>query len=128
MVLDSSAVIAILLGEPEAGAFEEAIQQTRRCLISAASVLECTVVLRKRLGGSGVSRLDKFIAEWPVSIREFDRDQLDWARFALETYGRGQHPAKLNFGDCFSYALAKSSGEPILFKGADFSLTDLVTA
>src|SRR5580658_7359526 len=125
MILDSSAVIAILLGEPEAGAFEETIQRSSRCLMSAASVLECTVVLRKRLGDAGAARLDRFIAEWPVSITAFDLDQLRWARHAVETYGRGQHPAKLNFGDCFSYALAKSSGEPILFKGTDFSLTDL---
>jgi ribonuclease VapC len=128
MILDSSAVIAILLGEPEAGAFEETIQRRGRCLISVASVLECTLVLRKRLGKAGVARLDRFVAEWPVRIREFDLDQLRWARFAVETYGRGQHPAKLNFGDCFSYALAKSTGEPILFKGTDFSLTDLATA
>lgn len=96
--------------------------------MSAASVLECTIVLRKRLGASGVARLDRFIEGWPVSVRGIDLDQLRWARHAVEAYGRGQHPAKLNFGVCFSYALAKSCGEPILYKGTDFSLTDLATA
>ena len=128
MILDSSAVIAIVLGEPEARAFELAIQNGPRCLMSAASVLECAIVLRRRLGDAGASKLDQLIDRLPITVRPVELDQLQWARHAVETYGRGQHPAKLNFGDCFSYALAKSSGEPILFKGTDFSLTDLATA
>jgi ribonuclease VapC len=128
MILDSSAVIAIVLGEPEARAFELAIQNGPRCLMSAASVLECSIVLRRRLGDAGASKLDQLIDRLPITVRSVDLDQLGWARHAVETYGRGQHPAKLNFGDCFSYALAKSSDEPILFKGTDFSLTDLAIA
>jgi ribonuclease VapC len=128
MVLDSSAVIAIVLGEPEARAFEGAIQNGTGCVMSAASVLECAIVLRRRFGDTGASKLDQLINRLPITIKPVDLDQLRWARHAVETYGRGQHPAKLNFGDCFSYALAKSSGEPILFEGTDFSLTDLAIA
>jgi ribonuclease VapC len=132
MILDSSVIMAMLLREPGAEAFEELIAHSiefrGKRSMSAASVLECSIVARKRLGESGGRELDTLIGLMKIEIRTFDLDQLKWARFALETYGRGQHPARLNFGDCFSYALAKSSGEPILFKGTDFSLTDLASA
>jgi ribonuclease VapC len=72
--------------------------------------------------------LDELIAGIPIAIWPVSVEQLTWVRYALETYGRGRHPAKLNFGDCFTYALAKSTGEPLLFKGSDFSLTDLKSA
>lgn len=132
MVLDSSVVMAILLREPDAHSIQvvisDAIELRRRRLISAASVLECATVARKRLGDSGAIELDNLLGLLQVEIMPFDLDQLHWARFALEKYGRGQHPARLNFGDCFSYALAKSTSEPLLFKGTDFALTDLATA
>jgi ribonuclease VapC len=128
VVIDTSAIVAILLQEPEARAFSEAIEQDPVRLISIASLFEASVVLYRRFGRVGLVELDPLIARlavqvWPVSV-----DQLTWARHALETYGRARHPAKLNFGDCFTYALAKSTGEPLLFKGSDFSLTDLKSA
>jgi ribonuclease VapC len=128
VVIDTSAILAILLQEPEAKTFAAEIERDPVRLISVASVFEASVVLLRRFGNPGLAELDPLIARlgvqiWPVAV-----DQLVWARYALETYGRGRHPAKLNFGDCFTYALAKSTGEPVLFKGSDFSLTDLKSA
>jgi ribonuclease VapC len=128
MVIDTSVLIAILLAEVDGQHFEDSIKQARIRLISVASILEAAIVLQNKLGRTGGTALDSFLARFPCEIVPVDDRQLAFARVAVETYGRGQHPAKLNFGDCFSYALAKSSGEPILFKGTDFSLTDLATA
>jgi ribonuclease VapC len=128
MVIDSSALIAILLNEPEAEQFKFAIDQASVRLISAGTVLEAAIVAQQRSGQAGTSELNRTLGRLPAQIVPFDLDQLVWARYALETYGRGRHPAKLNFGDCFTYALAKSTGEPLLFKGSDFSLTDLKSA
>jgi ribonuclease VapC len=128
MVIDTSALIAIAFEEPEAPSFESSIESEGVRLISVASVLEAEIVMRQRFGQSGGTRLDVLLARLPAQVVPVDADQLRWERHAVENYGRGQHPAKLNFGDCFSYALAKSSGEPILFKGTDFSLTDLAIA
>lgn len=128
MVIDSSALIAILVNEPEAEQFKLAIDQDPVRMISTATVLETAIVARQRSGEAGTSQLNRVLGRLPAQIVPFDLDQLVWARYALETYGRGRHPAKVNFGDCFRYALAKSSGEPLLFKGSDFSLTDLKSA
>jgi len=125
VVIDTSAILAILFDEPEAEAFSIAVQQESVRLVSAATVLESALVLQKRSGDKAPQVLDRVIRELPVEIRGVDLEQLKWARYALETYGRGRHPARLNFGDCFSYALAKATGEPLLFKGNDFSRTDL---
>jgi len=83
------------------------------------------VVLLRRSAAIGVSELDALIAGIPMEPVATDLEQLTWARYAFQTYGRGRHPARLNFGDCFSYALAKATGEPLLFKGDDFSQTDV---
>jgi ribonuclease VapC len=128
MVIDTSALIAIAFEEPDGKSFEASVEHAQVRLISVASVLEASIVMRQRFGATSAARLNQILERWPMQIVPFDTNQLRWARHAVETFGRGQHPAKLNFGDCFSYALAKSSGEPILFKGADFSLTDLATA
>jgi len=125
MVIDTSVLIAIAFGEPDASSFEASMEDAEVRLISAASVLEASIVMRQKFGVSGAARLDELMARWPLQIVPFDADQLQWARFAVETYGRGQHPARLNFGDCFTYPLAKSSNEPILFKGTDFAQTDV---
>jgi len=125
VVIDTSAILAILFDEPEAEAFSIAVQQESVRLVSAATVLESALVLQKRSGDKAPQVLDRVIRELPVEIRGVDLEQLKWARYALETYGRGRHPARLNFGECFSYALAKATGEPLLFKGNDFSRTDL---
>ena len=128
MVVDSSALVAMILREPDAPFFEAKINAATVRMVSAASVLETAIVLQQRTGERGARDLDRFLANSQLQVIPIDVLQLRWARFAFETYGRGQHPAKLNFGDCFSYALAKSSAEPILFKGTDFLLTDLVSA
>ncbi|HBL26465.1 MAG TPA: VapC toxin family PIN domain ribonuclease [Acidobacteria bacterium] len=124
MVLDTSALLAILFGEPEAELFSRAIAADPKCLVSAFSVLEATVVLSARKGPAGVRELDLLLQSAAASIVSFDAEQALLARAAYEAFGKGRHPAALNLGDCCSYALARSSGEPLLFKGEDFSRTD----
>ena len=128
MVIDSSVLICMLSGEAEAGVFEDAIDRDPIRMISAASVLETTLVIEGRYGAEAGRDLDLLLHEVPLDVRDFDREQLHWARLAWRKYGKGRHPAGLNFGDCFSYALAKISGEPLLFKGQDFSRTDVRSA
>jgi ribonuclease VapC len=128
MVIDTSALVAILANEEEAEQFENAIDRDAARLMSVASVLEAALVLESRYGDAGTRELDLMIQRLPIEIRPVDFDQLEWARFAFHTYGRGRHRAKLNFGDCFSYALSKTTGEPLLYKGADFAQTDLMSA
>ncbi len=125
MVIDTSAVLCLLFDEPEAKSFATAIEEDSIRLISAASVLEATIAVRRRRGQPSGDDIDRLLRRWPVDIVPIHLEQLYWARYAFETYGRGHHPARLNFGDCFSYALAKAMSEPILFKGDDFSHTDL---
>jgi len=129
MVIDSSALVALLLGEAESAEFTRmiAVSATRR--ISAASYLETAIVMLRKFGPNARRALDRLIDELTLRIVPVTRDQADLAIVAYEQYGKGRgHSAALNFGDCFSYALAKQTGEPLLFKGADFSRTDLVAA
>ena len=121
MVIDSSALLAILLAESESEACMRAIADDPRRLVSALSALEAAIVIHARKGPAGVRELDLLLHAARLTIVSFDADQVLLARAAYETYGRGQHPAALNLGDCCSYALARSSGEPLLFKGQDFS-------
>jgi len=125
MTLDSSAVIAILRDEPERDEFVALIEDDPRCLMSAVSVLEATMVLEGRWGEDIGFDLDVFLRQAAVEIVAFDEEQLDWARKAFRRYGRGRHTGGLNFGDCAAYALARCSGEPLLFNGADFAATDV---
>ena len=125
MVVDTSALVAILFDETDAEAYEAAIENDVTRLISAASVLETAIVVDKRFGEAGGRELDLLLNEAKIKVTPVDLNQLDWARFAYRTYGRGRHAANLNFGDCFSYALAKWSGEPLLYKGNDFTQTDV---
>lgn len=125
MVIDTSALIAILNYEPEAAQFATAIQDTSIRLISAAALLECAIVIETRYGEAGGRKLDELLSKAQIKIEPVTPKQVTAARLAYRTYGKGRHPAALNFGDCFSYALAKVTGEPILFKGDDFSQTDL---
>lgn len=125
MVLDTSALLAILLGEPEAEAFARAIAGHPKRLVSALSALESAIVLQARKGPSAVRELDLLLHSTGMTIVSLDADQVQLARAAYEKFGKGRHPAALNLGDCGSYALARSSGEPLLFKGEDFSKTDL---
>jgi ribonuclease VapC len=125
MVVDTSALIAILLLEPEAERFARAIAEARPRLISAASLFEAGIVIESRLGVEAGGDLDDFVADVGLEIEPVTAHQVGIARQAYRTYGRGNHPAALNFGDCFAYALAKTSGLPLLFKGGDFAQTDI---
>ena len=125
MVIDTSAIVAILQNEPEQDAFIEAIESANICLVSAASFFEASIVILTRYGMDGILDLDLFMAKAGIEISSVDSDQANIARRAFRDFGRGRHPAELNFGDCFSYALAKSLDLPLLFKGSDFSKTDI---
>jgi len=120
MVLDTSALIAILAAEPEATALAAALATADTRRLSAASLLETAIVIESRHGPAGGQKLDELIHAAQIQI-----EPVTAARLAYRTYGKGRHPAGLNYGDCFSYALAKISGEPLLFKGEDFSQTDI---
>jgi ribonuclease VapC len=126
MVIDTSALVAILFDEPERGRFTQKIGSDDTRLISAATVVETSLVVETRKGELGRSQLDLFIHEAGLDVVPFDAAQADLARLAWRLYGKGNHPARLNFGDCFSYALAKAAGEPLLFKGNDFLQTDIL--
>jgi len=128
MVIDTSAIVAIALNEPEALSFEEAIVDDPVRLISAATVLETAMALETRLGEKGGSELDLWLYKIGAEIVPVSAEHADQARRAWRRYGKGRHPAGLDFGDCFSYALASLTGEPLLFKGSDFSQTDIQVA
>ena len=125
MVIDTSAVIAVLLGEPEAEAFAGAIADDPKRLISVFSALEASIVIEAKKGEVGGRELDLLIHRSQIEIVVLDSEQVEIARGAWRQFGKGRHAAGLNIGDCCSYALSKSSGEPLLFKGDDFSKTDL---
>jgi ribonuclease VapC len=125
MVIDTSALLAILFNEPDAEHFELALATDPVRLMSAASVLEAAIVVEARLGEAGGRALDELLSTAQVTIMPVTTEHAAIARQAYRTYGKGRHPAGLNYGDCFSYALAKTSGEALLFKGDDFSQTDI---
>src|SRR3981189_1744512 len=119
MVIDTSAIVAIALNEPEATEFEQRIADDPVRLISAATALEVTIVLETRLGDAGGRELDLWLNKVGAEIVPVDAEQTDAARRAWRRYGKGRHPAALNFGDCFSYALALTRGEPLLLQVDD---------
>jgi len=125
MVIDTSALIAVLQDEPERRRLNEAIDASEVRLLSAASLVESSIILATRHGGDGVRDLDLFLAEAAIEVIAIDKEQAMVARRAFTDFGKGRHRAGLNFGDCFSYALAKTSGRALLFKGDDFAHTDL---
>ena len=125
MVIDTSALVAILLGEPEAEAIALAIAGDPRRLVSAFTALETAIVIEAKKGESGGRELDLLVHQARIEIVPLTAEQFESARSAWREYGKGRHPAGLNIGDCCSYALAKCSGEPLLFKGNDFSQTDV---
>ena len=125
MVVDTSAVLAILLNEPDAEKFELALETDPVRLMSAASLLEAAIVMEARFGTAGGEELDSLLATTQIAIIPVTIEHVSAARQAFRSYGKGRHPASLNFGDCFSYALAKTTGEALLFKGNDFGQTDL---
>jgi ribonuclease VapC len=125
MVIDTSALAAIFFADPERQRFLNAITSAENRLLSAASVLETGIVLESRQGEAAGREFDLFVVRANLQIVSVDAEQAELARSAWRRYGKGRHPAALNYGDCFSYALAKSSDEPLLAKGTDFALTDI---
>jgi ribonuclease VapC len=125
MVIDTSALISILLQEEDARTFAWALKNDPVRLISAVSVLETAMVVESRLGPIAGRELDLLLHRSRADIVPFDAAQAEVARAAWQKYGKGNHPASLNLGDCCAYALAKTSGERLLFKGEDFAKTDL---
>ncbi len=128
MILDASAVLAMLRRESGYEAFANAAGRADVCRVSAATFVEISIVAFNQLGDAGVQLLDEFVREVGIRIEPVTEEQAYIARRAWTEYGKGRHPARLNFGDCFSYALAKSLDEPLLFKGSGFSQTDVEPA
>jgi ribonuclease VapC len=126
MVIDTSALAAILFREPERQKFLEAIIADGSRLVSAATMLEAGIVIEGRQGEAAGREFDLFAVRAGLQVVPFDAEQSEIARSAWRKYGKGRHPAGLNFGDCFSYALAKSTGERLLAKGTDFASTDVL--
>jgi ribonuclease VapC len=125
MVIDTSALLAIFFLQAEARRFTELIRASDRPRLSVANLLETSILIQSRKGLPQRDRLDAFLADGDVVIEPVTRSQCLIARDAHHRFGKGNHPAKLNFGDCFAYALAKERDLPLLFKGDDFSFTDI---
>ena len=128
MIVDTSAVVAILFRESDADRYEEAMAAAPRCRMSVASFAEAAMVIESRDGPARGESLDVLISETPIELAPVTVEQTYAARRAWRRFGKGNHPAGLNFGDCFAYALAETTGEPLLFKGGDFALTDVEDA
>jgi ribonuclease VapC len=128
MVLDTSALLAILQDEPERRAFNEAIKAAGSRLLSVASYVETSMVIESRHGAEGLRDLDLVVDRAQIELVAVDVEQGRAACRAFSRFGKGRHPAGLNFGDCFAYALASTRAEPLLFKGDDFSATDVTPA
>ena len=124
-MVDTSAVLTILFGEPEAATYAQSIESDPAPLISAASVFEAGIVLLRRHGPEALSDLQDLIKQGGLQIEPVTVEQAELALDAYQRFGKGRHSASLNFGDCFTYALAKAMRQPLLFKGNDFSQTDL---
>jgi ribonuclease VapC len=128
VILDTSALAAIFFREPEAARYIQMIHDADRCRISAANFVELSMVIESQIGPEGSRQCDVFLRRAEISIEPVTVEQAQFARQAFLDFGKGRHPAGLNFGDCFAYALAKATGEPLLFKGEDFAKTDIVGA
>ena len=125
MVLDTSALLALLLNEPEADAFRVAVEEDLTRLVSAATLLGAALVIEARKGEAGGRELDLLIQKAEIQVVPVDEAHVAESRRAYRRYGRGRHAAGLNYGDVFAYALARTTGEPLLFKGDDFARTDV---
>lgn len=128
MIVDTSALVAILYGEPEAWDFGRLILAAPTARLSVANHLELGLVIDNQLGADGWRRADAFLEGAGIVIEPVTLEQGRLARQAFLDFGKGRHPARLNFGDCFAYALARAMDEPLLFKGNDFALTDIRSA
>jgi ribonuclease VapC len=125
MVIDTSAIVAVLLNEANASGIAQAIESRSPRLLSAANLLEASMVIESRKGEAGGRELDLLVYRAEIEIVAVDQGQVELARLAWRQFGKGRHPAGLNYGDCFAYALAKAQGLPLLFEGDDFSQTDV---
>ena len=128
MIVDSSALLAVLLREPDSERYETAIATAAGCRMSAVNLLETSIVVEGRGGAAAGHELDAFLERAGIEPAPVTTEQVHVARIAWRRFGKGNHPARLNLGDCFAYALAKSAGEPLLYKGDDFSRTDIEAA
>ena len=129
MIVDASALVAIVFQEPESDRFAEAIATAARARIAAPTLLETAIVVERSERPHEWKALDRLVAALGLEIEPFTDDHTEIARDAYRRYGKGHgHPAQLNFGDCFSYALAKVTGEPLLYTGDDFVHTDIRSA
>jgi len=128
MIIDTSALVAILEQEPEAERISRTLASTPDRMLSAANLVEVGIVMQARRGDDGARDVDLLLAKLRVEIVPFTARQAEIARKAFRRYGRGRHDAKLNFGDCFAYALAKDAAAPLLFKSDDFGQTDVMAA
>jgi len=128
VVVDTSALLAILLGEPECDRYIALLVEAEDPVISTGTLVEASNVMQARAGDDGVSDLDDLLAVAAVRPIAVDADQARLARECFARFGKGRAPAGLNFGDCFAYALARATNRPLLFKGADFARTDVLSA
>lgn len=128
IVVDTSALIAILFREPEAEDFTRLIQAKGRALVPTPAAVEFRIVARAQVGAEGEAEAMNLLRTAPIEIAPFEFEHVDWAMRGFELYGKGRHPAELNFGDCMVYAVARFIGCPLLFKGNDFRKTDIVPA
>lgn len=128
MIVDTSAILAILFSEPDAGTYATAIANSPSTRISAATFVEIAIVVEAQTKNSGPRQLDALLRRANITIEAVTEEQAHIARQAYTDFGKGRHAAGLNYGDCFSYALAKVTGEPLLYKGRDFTKTDITSA
>lgn len=125
IVVDTSALIAVLRREPDAELFETALMDAEACVLSAVSLFEAALVVIGRSSPDAADALEALLRKYGVQVAPFDAELAAVARDAFVRFGKGRHPAGLNMGDCASYALAKALGLPLLFKGNDFAQTDI---
>ena len=128
MIVDTSALLAILFSESDAERYARAITDADACRISAANFVEVAIVVEAQTRASGSRQFDAFFRRAGIVIEPVTEEQAHIARQAYADFGKGRHRAGLNFGDCFAYALAKTTGETLLFKGEDFKKTDIPSA
>jgi ribonuclease VapC len=128
MIVDTSAILAVLFAEPDAERFARSISDEPICRMSVATFVEISIVVETQAGDAGSRQWDQFFRRAGITLEPVTEEQAYAARQAWSDFGKGRSRAKLNFGDCFSYALAKTLGEPLLFKGDDFSQTDVKPA
>jgi ribonuclease VapC len=128
MILDTSAISAIFFEEPDGDLYLRKLYEAKHRRISAANFVELAIVIERQLGAQGSRQCDMFFRRAEIVIEPVTIEQAHLARQAFLDFGKGRHPAGLNFGDCFAYALAKAAGEPLLYKGMDFSKTDVQAA